>query len=305
MAKRKKGKGKISIIAVIVIVIALILGVGSDENTDSTTVDSGVSSSDVIVDSTEAFVHFIDVGQGSSALIQVGNKGILIDAAESEYGEYIADYINDCGIDTLDYVVASHPHSDHIGGMCDVLESYTVGEIIMPELEEFNTPTTRVYENFLDCIIEKDITVTAAKAGDVYEWEGISMEIFGPVEQVKDLNDMSVICKVDAYGSEFMFLADAEKPELSSVYETVNMDYSADVIAMGHHGSRTSIHEGFFGAVDADIAVISCGKDNSYGHPHEEALDYINENGMQLLRTDYEGDIVFRCTKDGYERVED
>ncbi len=304
MARKKKGKGKISIIAVVVVIIALILGFGSEENTTDTSDNASVSSSQSVTKEKEVFVHFIDVGQGSSALIQSGNKGVLIDAAESVYGEYIVDYINDCGVDTLDYVVASHPHSDHIGGMCDVLNGYTVSEIIMPELEELNTPTTKVYEKLLDCIIEKDISVTSAEVGDTFQWEGISVEILGPVEQVKDLNNMSVICKVDAFGSEFMFLADAEKPELDSVYEAVDANFSADVIAMGHHGSRTSIHEDFLGKVDADIAVISCGRGNSYGHPHQEVLDYIEENDMELLRTDYEGDIVFRCTEDGLERVE-
>lgn len=299
MAKRRKKKSKLSFIIGLIVVILIALGAegfdlsdGKDKNTNLPMTDE------------DAYVHFIDVGQGSSTLIQVGNKGILIDAGERDYGEYVVDYINSCGIDSLQYVVASHPHSDHIGGMCDVIEEYPIGEIIMPELSEINTPTTKVYENLLDSIIENDITVTASEVGAEFQMEGVSMEIFGPVEQMKDLNDMSVICKVFVNGTDFMILGDAEKPELSSVFETVNSDYTADVIAMGHHGSSTSIHEDFLNAVNADVAVVSCGKDNSYGHPHKEALEYVKENGMTLYRTDYEGDVVFRCTAEGYERVE-
>lgn len=293
MARRRKNKTSLLVTIIVLIIVALGAGLEKTGNDDFNNYSSD-----------DAYVHFIDVGQGSAALIQVGNKGILIDAGETDYGDYVTSYINSCGIDELEFVVASHPHSDHIGGMCDVIEEYTIGEFIMPELSDINTPTTKVYERLLDSILEKDITVSIAQVGAKYETEGVSMEIFGPAEQQKDLNDMSVICKVSVNGTEFMFLGDAEKPELSSVYENVRLNYESDVIAMGHHGSSTSIHEGFLGAVDADAAVISCGRDNSYGHPHEEALDYIEENGMTLYRTDYEGDIVFKCTSDGYERVE-
>lgn len=295
MAKRK-GKGGKVIIPVILLIVLLLIGGGltlgdkEDMNPYS---------------ATDAYVHFIDVGQGSSTLIQIGSKGILIDAGEDEYGDYVADYVNSCGIDTLEYVVASHPHSDHIGGLCDVLERYPAKEMIMPYLTEENTPTTRVYERLLDCIAENEIPVTASEVGDKYELDGISMEILGPAEQDDDLNNMSVICRVAVNGSSFMILGDAEKPEMKSVFAaTPTLTYKSDVVAMGHHGSRTSIQKDFLSAVDADVAVISCGKDNSYNHPHEEALEYIEKENMTLYRTDYDGHVVFRCTENGYERVD-
>ncbi|MBQ8502805.1 MAG: MBL fold metallo-hydrolase [Clostridia bacterium] len=296
MARRRRGrKGKHSILITVIVIILIALGAGIEK--------TGVGDVNPY-SSKDAYVHFIDVGQGSSALIQVGSKGILIDAGETDYGDYVVEYLNSCGIEELEYVIASHPHSDHIGGMCDVLDSFTVGEFIMPLLTEINIPTTRVYENMLNSLFDKDITISVAEVGAKYEIEGASLEIFGPVEQTIDLNDMSVICKVNVNGTEFMFLGDAEKPELSSVYNSVALDFEADVIAMGHHGSSTSIHKKFLNAVDADVAVISCGKDNSYGHPNEEALEYIDQAGMTLYRTDYEGDIVFKCTEGGYERIE-
>ena len=138
--------------------------------------------------------------------------------------------------------------------------------------------------------------------------------MLGPVEQSDNLNDMSVIVRVSAFDSEFMILGDAEKDELESVYNNpLNYNVSvitdaenafkSDVIALGHHGSATSVYEPFLNAVNADVAVISCGKDNSYGHPHKEALEYVEDNGMTCYRTDETGDVVFKVTEDGYRVI--
>ncbi len=312
MAKRKATKrkgGKTSLLSVIIMIIAVIaVGFfGGDTDTNPT----GNSYTDG-----EVYVHFVDVGQGSATLIQDGSVGILIDAGESDYGDTLADYINSCGVDYLEYVVASHPHSDHIGGMLDVLKAFPVGKVIMPELEDFNTPTTRVYENLLSYLIEAGIDTEFVSNTEAYGIglnDSIDLEILGPVEQVEDLNNMSLICRVRAVNTTFMLLADAEKQELSSVYESplnstatvfdTDSLFKSDIIAMGHHGSRTSIHKPFLNAVDAEVAVISCGRDNSYGHPHEEALEYISDNAMTLYRTDEMGSIVFKCTAEGYEVV--
>ena len=181
------------------------------------------------------------------------------------------------------------------------MDDFTVGEIIMPELEEFNTPTTKVYERFIDYIIDNNIEVNAATFGDVYEMEDVKLQILGPVEQVKDLNDMSVICKVYAGKNTFMLLGDAEKEELSSVYEynyKYGLDLKSDVILMGHHGSSTSIYKPFLDAVDANTAVISCGKNNSYNHPHREALDYCEDNDIAIVRTDLHGTITYSSSED-------
>ena len=295
MAKRKR-KDKVTklISFIIVIILALIFTYGDKIFDKAETYDSDVR------------VHFIDVGQGSATLVSYGKNGILIDTGEAEYGTYLFDYIDSCGVTTLDYVIASHPHSDHIGSMADIIKKYPIGTFIMPELSEMNTPTTRVYEKMLVALAEKDVNVELSETGAVYNAaEGISFRVFGPCEQVSDLNDMSVIVKLTVNGTSFMVLADAEKQELSSVYESYpNLDYRSDVLVMGHHGSSTSVHEKFLGAVNADVAVISCGADNKYGHPHREALQYVKEEKMTLYRTDIDGDIVFLCTSDGYERVD-
>ena len=251
----------------------------------------------------EAYVHIIDVGQGSATLIQEGSQGILIDTGEDDCGDYLVSYINSCGIDELEYVIASHPHSDHIGAIVDVFKAFRIGTVVMPELSEINIPTTRVYENMMDYIFDNDINVIFPEVGKTIHLENTSISFMGPVKQTEDLNNMSLICKVNAYGNRVMILGDAEKEELSSVYETVLGEYESEILVMGHHGSRTSVYKPLLNAINASVAVISCGRDNDYGHPHKEAINYVSQKGLTLYRTDKEGDIVFKCSADGYEKV--
>jgi beta-lactamase superfamily II metal-dependent hydrolase len=252
----------------------------------------------------EVYLHFIDVGQGSATLVQQGAEGILIDAGEYDYGETVSDYINSCGIDYLKYVVASHPHSDHIGGLPMVLDDFETGELLMPEIDEDNLPTTKVYERLLDTIIEEGITASYCEVGDVYTLGDISMEILGPVEQVSDLNNMSAICKISVDEIDIMVLGDAEVRELKSVYN-YGGDFESEILAVSHHGSRTAIFEDFLSAVDPLEAVISCGKNNSYGHPHDETIAYLESNNINYYRTDNSGDIVYRIDGEYFERVAD
>lgn len=297
MAKRRGKKGKSSLLGLIAVIILALLGFFGTET------EQGKLTNTYLGDG-EAYIHFIDVGQGSSTLIQQGEKAILIDAGEQDYSESLVTYIKSCGVEALEYVIASHPHTDHIGGMTDVFDEFTVGEVIMPELSEINIPSSRLYEKFMTYLDEKDMTVSFGEVGDTYYLDSVSVSVMGPVEQVKDLNDMSLICKVSAYGTEAMVLGDAEKQELTSVFETVHGEWQSDILVMGHHGSRVSVYEPFLDAVNADVAIVSCGKDNSYGHPHEEAVEYAENNGLELYRTDIDGSIVFRCDADGYERVD-
>ncbi len=308
MARRKSKKNTKKLITLI---IAIILAFFAYEAKDMVTENVDVSE---FAKGDAVYVHFIDVGQGSSTLIQQGTSGVLIDAGEKDYGEVVVDYLTDVGITSLEYVVASHPHSDHIGGLDEVIYAFPVDKVIMPELEEFNTPTTRVYEDLLNAVFEKSTAdFVDGKVSYIFGLNNdINVEVLGPVKQVEDLNDMSLILRVSAFDTKFMILGDAEKQELASVYEnplnktlSINESYfKSDVIAMGHHGSSTSIYKPFLDAVDADVAVISCGKDNSYGHPHKEALDYINANAMNCLRTDESGDIIFKVTESSYSLVE-
>lgn len=297
MAKRKSKKSPLTGLLILVLVV-LSAFFGGQELMTTSEAD--------FTDDSAIYVHFIDVGQGSSTLIQQGKNGILIDAGEKDYGQVVVDYLKDVGITSLEYVVASHPHSDHIGGLDEVIYAFPTYNVIMPELEEFNTPTTRVYEDLLISIFDKDVD-TRFIFDEGYHFilnDDIRVHAIAPVKQDDNLNNMSIICNAEIFGTTFAILADAEKDELRSIYNETIYDLSADVIALGHHGSSTSIYKPYLDAVGADVAVISCGRNNSYGHPHKEALDYINNNAMTSLRTDEMGDIVFKVTEEGYSLVE-
>ncbi len=299
MARRKSKKQTKKLLGVI---IAIILAFFAYEAKDMVTENVDVSE---FAKGDAVYVHFIDVGQGSATLIQKGTTGVIIDAGEKDYGEAVTKYIKNVGITEIEVAVASHPHSDHIGGLDEVLNGIPTDKIILPELSYENTPTTRVYEDLLEAIYDNGTQAEFVfdEGYHVNFDDNVTLRIIAPTEQSDNLNDMSLICYIDAFDSTFTVLGDAEKDELRSVYNETIYDFSADVIAMGHHGSSTSVYKPFLNAVDADVAVISCGKGNSYGHPHKEALDYIQANAMTCLRTDESGDIIFKVTEEGYSLI--
>lgn len=220
------------------------------------------------LDSDEMKVHFIDVGQGDSIFIELPNtKTMLIDAAENEYADRITNYIYSCGYNTLDYVVATHPHSDHIGGMADVIGAFNVENVILSPA----THTTKSYTNMLKAIDDSGAKVKIGVAGtEIFSDGDLSAVVIAPVtEDYSDLNNSSVMVML-TYGSrKFLFTGDAENGEEN----TITADIDCDVLKVGHHGSSTSTSRAFLIAASPEYAVISCGMGNSYGHPHTETLD--------------------------------
>ena len=297
MATQRKRNGiKNKVITILTVVIAVVLLLTKGDDLAGLLTPSTVGSFRY-TEGTVA-VHFIDVGQGASTLIQSGDTGILIDAGEREYADTVIDYIRGCGVKTLKYVVATHPHSDHIGAMADVLEALPAESIIMPRLSESNTPTTKTYERLLTTIQKHKIKAIAAKNGKTYGIDNAVMEVLGPLVQDSNLNNMSVVCRLQAFSTSFMLLADAEKDELKTIYNK-RPNLRSNVLSMGHHGSSTSVYQPFLNEVGASVAVISCGKGNDYGHPHKEALKYIKDHNMASYRTDERSHIVFVCSESG------
>lgn len=236
-------------------------------------------------------VHFIDVGQGDSQLILSGGKAILIDGGENDQGSVVVDYLHELGVKKIDLLVATHPHSDHIGGLDVVVEELEIGQILMPRLPDELVPTTRTYTDFLTAIANKGLKITAAKEGDTYTFgEGV-LTVLGPTRDYDDLNNTSLVCRFDYGERSFLFTGDMETPvEQDLLKDDAWLD--ADVLKLGHHGSRTSTSVAFYRAVDPAICVISCGEGNSYGHPHSETLETIAGNDAVICRTDFQGSIV-------------
>lgn len=233
-------------------------------------------------------VHFLDVGQGDSIFIELPDeKTMLIDAGENYHGEGIKNYIGDCGYSKIDYLVATHPHADHIGSMAYIVRNMDIGSVYMPKA----AANTRTYENLLESISDKGLKITSAKAGLTIAEEGdYTINVVAPVTiDEYNLNNSSAVIKLTYKDNTFLFTGDAEKKE----FETINSDISADVLKVGHHGSTTSTTEEFLDEVKPSYAVISAGEDNSYGHPHRETLDLLEEFNCKIYRTDIDKTVVF------------
>ena len=226
-------------------------------------------------------VHFLDIGQGDSIFIELPNsQTMLVDAGENYYGEGIIDYIYDCGYEKLDYLVATHPHSDHIGSMSYIVRHMDIDAVYMPKV----STTTKTYENLLDSISKKGLKIKTAMAGTkILDIDELEIVILAPVEIYEDdLNNCSVILKITYKDRSFLLTGDAEKKEFEDVY----LDMSADVLKVAHHGSSTSTTEEILEKIKPEIAVISLGEDNEYGHPYTSTLKLLNNIDCDIYRTD-------------------
>ncbi len=251
----------------------------------------------------EVSVHFIDVGQGDSILIKSGGENILIDAGEAEYGDTVVAYLKSENVDKLDYVIATHPHSDHIGGLAEVISGFDVENVIAPKVSSDMTPSSVVYKNFLTAVKEKGLTITTAKPGNKYTIGECELLITGPCDDYDDLNNYSVVTKLTHKNNTFLFTGDAEKKSENDMLDK-GFDFDADVLKLGHHGSSTSSGKKFLKAVTPEYAVIMCGVGNSYNHPSESVVEAVYEMTDEIYRTDMQGTIIALSDGNNIEFIE-
>ena len=252
-------------------------------------------------------VSFLDVGQADCTLISLPDgKHILIDGGNVNDGELIADYLKRQGIKKLDLMVATHPHEDHIGGLDDVLAATEVMKVYMPEISEKDMPTTKTYEYFIDAVLNEGCAVSPAKAGEtVLKGEDYTLTCLSPAKtDIGDMNNYSVVLMLSFKDADFLFTGDAEKDIENEILKSgYNID--AEVIKVPHHGSDTSSSKKYLSAVTPYYAVISCGKDNSYGHPHAEVLERYNAVSATVYRTDLQGTVIIATNGTEFNIIND
>lgn len=274
------------------------------QTTAATTEPTVVVTTEAAAEATEAalpdtdalIVHFIDVGQADSILLECNDTYALIDAGYPEDGPVVVEYLQEQGVETLDLVVGTHPHGDHIGGMPTVLENFQAETIWSGPITYTNSTVT----NFLQGAKSQGVTIQYPQPGDTYQLSDASITVLGPVKSYyEDVNDLSLVLMVEYGDTRFLFTGDMEMLAEDDMldYWGEDYDFHADVLKVGHHGSYSSTGYRLLREVLPTYAVICVGGNNDYGHPHKEPISRLKDAEVQIYRTDKMYDIV--CVSDG------
>lgn len=244
----------------------------------------------------ELTVHFLDVGQGDCILITCGSNAMLIDAGDNSMGTTVEMYLKKQNIEKLDYVIGTHPDADHIGGLDVVIYNFDCGIIILPDFEK----DTATYRDVIDTINHKNYKITRPRVSETYSLGQAEFTIISPVsdDYGDEANNYSVGIRLVYGDTSFLLAGDAEEEAERDMLNS-GEELKADVYKASHHGSRTSNTEEFLAAVNPEYAVISCGENNSYGHPHAQTLNIFRGMGIKVFRTDEQGAIIIKS--DGKE----
>jgi len=253
------------------------------------TLSSCLSKPTFNIDKNKLLIHYIDVGQGDSILIQIHGKNMLIDAGTTESTKDLINYLKKQKISKFDYIIETHPHEDHIGAMSKIIDKFKTDKFYAPKI----IANTKAFDNMVASLQKKSLKIRIAKAGlNLDLGNDIKCEILAPnSDAYTDINNYSAVIKLVFGNTTFIFEGDAEK---LSEDEMINKGYdlACDVLKVGHHGSRTATSEEFLSQTHPKIAIISCGLNNDYGHPHKPTLSKLNAINSKIYRTDKDGTIL-------------
>ena len=242
-------------------------------------------------------VHFIDVGQADCALLECGGEYMLIDGGNVEDSSLVVSYLQSCGVEELKTVVCTHAHEDHVGGLDGVMAVFPTQAVYAPT----TTYASTCFDKFMYYVDQQGLEVTIPEPADMFYLGDASVMVMGPVESYADTNNTSIVLKVEFGETAFLFTGDMETDAENDMldYWDGKMDWNVDVLKVGHHGSSTSSSYRLVYETNPEYAIISCGKDNSYGHPHDEIVQRYNDAGVPMFRTDELGTIL--AVSDGQE----
>lgn len=286
-----KKKNIINILIGIAVVFYIIFGTNALDdikNSTASVINAGEQEAAEVNSGEELMVYFLDVGQADSILIRAGNNNMLIDAGNNEDGALIVSYLKELGVEQLDYVVGTHPHEDHIGGMDDIINNFDIETYMMPDV----LSTTKTFEEVLTDLSNNNLTYLVPKEGSSYDLGSADVKIIYVGEEGGDLNDASVVLKLTYGDNSFLFTGDATSNVEEELLES-NANIKSDVLKVAHHGSDYSSTNEFIDAVNPEYAVISVGKNNSYNHPSLNTLEKFNKRGIKVYRTDEDNTIIF------------
>ena len=277
----KKGLRLWWAVSIIIVAAAFFWRLGSGQDTSSSPALGGSFT-----------VQYLDVGQGDSELIQCDGHYMLIDGGTSKYSDKIYATLKAQDITALDYIVNTHPHEDHVGGLSGALQFATVKTALSP-VKSYDGEGFKDFKKYLK---KQGVSITVPSPGDTFTLGSASVTVLGPIEDSDDPNDLSIVLRVVYGDTSFLFVGDAQTSEENDILAS-GRTVKSDVLKVGHHGSETATGADFLAAIAPKYAVIEVGDSNSYNHPNQGTLDRLKAAGVTLFRTDLQGTIT--CTSDG------
>lgn len=282
---KKKDMKKLIVLVILLLSYAYTTFINTENKNQEGPIKERKTEDVIFTDENTLNVYFIDVGQADSILLE--NKGhyMLIDAGNNEDGPKLVNYFNEQDIKEFDYVVGTHAHEDHIGGMDDIIKNFKIDNFYMPDA----ITTTKTFEDVLDALEETNVIFQTPKVNQTFNLQDTTITTLSVTADEKNLNDTSIVLKVKHGTNTFLFMGDASTKIEKNL---LNKDIKSDVLKVGHHGSRYSTSLEFLKKVSPEYAVISVGENNTYKHPHEEILKRLEEQNIQIYRTDKQGTIL-------------